>query len=1203
MSIPYQHKRSSVANRAPVAGDLSIGEVALNFADKKIFTKDASNAIITLSEPFYKYSKEFHVDPVNGVDTNDGGEFKPKKTIASALTAAGNTGCSVILHPGTYTEAVTFTNLNVDVIARVGGGGLVNCSGAWTINHASGSARFMGISFTGAINITTASGSVYIRGGLATGGVNKTGGGYVYLENVDTQGANAFSVTGAGTVSFVGGIQAGIVCNNAAAVVSVKDSSSCAVVTNTLGTVVLAESNIYSATATGNAVSASAGSITYFYNSRFVTPTGTQARVNLPTGAFYGIVNTTYDRANSVLTGTNLGTVVYSDALNIAGNVAIANVANLRVPGGSNGQFLTTNGNSTLSWATVDVANANVAHANTANTANVANVAYSVDGANVFGTVASATVAFSVDGANVSGTVSSANVSVVAGTAYSVDGANVSGDVANATYANTAGVANSVALSNVSGAGNIASINLNGNASTYLSGNGSFRAINTAAISNGTSNVSIATSNGNVSVSVGGNANVANFTANGLVVGGTLQTTARVFPESLELANVANLVILGGANGQVLRTDGNGNISWANGGSGNGTAIANGNSNVSIATANGNVTVSVGGSANIASFTANGLVVGGTLQTTARVYPESLEIANVANLVVLGGNSGQYLRTDGNGVVTWANDSVYYTSVSVTPRIALITGNIYDATGFGGVTSIDQIAADPDSAILPASGTLKYNLLTATGTKTVTVRYLRNGNTISQSIFTLGGQTFSYTTGISAILIYGNDDHDNIIMDADGAGVISRTNTSTLSNSNWDKFRGTTEERTNSSIDSVLAYPAAGYVGAAAAVAFISFPGTQSSIWVSKAAATYKINTFATQNLTTAESTAFGTGNSQNSLFVVSDGINQFLVGQYNSTVGRIFTANLVTGVLTSVPVTFTTAPTINNATTTEEDMFGSTLFTVDGAISFYDTTNFIYGGTTGFKSDLAPTSTAARSVTQASTQAATQTGQDVFGSIDRDGSVWFADWGHDNNGMFATGYDDQALGVRKTNITRVTDVVTSATPIKVSVPGIPEWINAGTIGSVGLSAVTTAPTLATTTVENRVSYRQLGNKEWEVIVTYEHTNSTGAANGNGDYLFTLPAALSFNTTLPFQKLYTNNNLTNSSALIPKTIPGGSTMLTDDTTYTVGWAGGIIPYSSTQYRILAPSSGSAVRCWGSDWFQPATANTIRLQCRFTFQST
>jgi hypothetical protein len=67
-----------------------------------------------------------------------------------------------------------------------------------------------------------------------------------------------------------------------------------------------------------------------------------------------------------------------------------------------------------------------------------------------------------VVGANVTGEVT------FAATANAVAGANVSGEVGFAA------VANSVAIANVSGAGNIATVNLDGNTANYLDGTGSW---------------------------------------------------------------------------------------------------------------------------------------------------------------------------------------------------------------------------------------------------------------------------------------------------------------------------------------------------------------------------------------------------------------------------------------------------------------------------------------------------------------------------------------------------------------------------------------------------------------------------------------------------------------------------------------------------------------------------------------------------------
>jgi hypothetical protein len=48
MSNTIQIKRSSTAASVPTAGQLAVGELAVNLADRKLFTKNASNAVVEL---------------------------------------------------------------------------------------------------------------------------------------------------------------------------------------------------------------------------------------------------------------------------------------------------------------------------------------------------------------------------------------------------------------------------------------------------------------------------------------------------------------------------------------------------------------------------------------------------------------------------------------------------------------------------------------------------------------------------------------------------------------------------------------------------------------------------------------------------------------------------------------------------------------------------------------------------------------------------------------------------------------------------------------------------------------------------------------------------------------------------------------------------------------------------------------------------
>lgn len=78
-----------------------------------------------------------------------------------------------------------------------------------------------------------------------------------------------------------------------------------------------------------------------------------------------------------------------------------------------------------------------------------------------------------------------------------------------------------------------------------------------SSISNGTSNVSIATSGGNVTISTAGNANIMTVTGTGANIAGTLSVSG-----TTNLGNVGNVTITGGTNGYLLSTNGSGGLSW-----------------------------------------------------------------------------------------------------------------------------------------------------------------------------------------------------------------------------------------------------------------------------------------------------------------------------------------------------------------------------------------------------------------------------------------------------------------------------------------------------------------------------------------------------------------------------------------------------------------------------------------------------------------
>jgi hypothetical protein len=122
----------------------------------------------------------------------------------------------------------------------------------------------------------------------------------------------------------------------------------------------------------------------------------------------------------------------------------------------------------------------------------------------------------------------------------------------------------------------------------------------------------------------------------------------------------------------------------------------------------------------------------------------------------------------------------------------------------------------------------------------------------------------------------------------------------------------------------------------------------------------------------------------------------------------------------------------------------------------------------------------------------------------------------------------------------------------------------------------------------------------------YTATGGVGASSGSGDYLFTLPAGLQFDTTLPFQTAYTGNVNTsadfNQIACVLESSSSGYELGGVPGQTTSGYVGGVAPYSATQYRVCLASS-FGVRFIGSGWVQAASPVSIQWEWQFTFQST
>ena len=106
-------KKSSVVNRVPTAEDLAYGELAINYADGKLYYKNTSNAVASFGDSTntsQTIASDIEVDNVlyvakNGSDANNGKSLaKPFLTIKAALAVA-TAKTTVFVKSGDYTEA------------------------------------------------------------------------------------------------------------------------------------------------------------------------------------------------------------------------------------------------------------------------------------------------------------------------------------------------------------------------------------------------------------------------------------------------------------------------------------------------------------------------------------------------------------------------------------------------------------------------------------------------------------------------------------------------------------------------------------------------------------------------------------------------------------------------------------------------------------------------------------------------------------------------------------------------------------------------------------------------------------------------------------------------------------------------------------------------------------------------------------------
>lgn len=258
-----------------------------------------------------------YVSAVNGNDSNDGYcEQSAKLTLASACSVAGNSGRSVAIFAGTYSETSTITQQNITITSvNYEKGGICNFSGTITINSV-GSVRILGLAFNNLI--ISGSGVTTLQGCKINGTLTKSGSGYVEISDCDLQGASGtatVSITGAGQFAVMNSTKMGLLTvNNAGALVSCVGCSTSSPITLTSGYLALSTMPIF-AISFGHAITATGGAI-IISDCSCLNPDLTLATISFNSSVLYSFRNFIYNVGSSTNTGVRNSTILYSDALN-----------------------------------------------------------------------------------------------------------------------------------------------------------------------------------------------------------------------------------------------------------------------------------------------------------------------------------------------------------------------------------------------------------------------------------------------------------------------------------------------------------------------------------------------------------------------------------------------------------------------------------------------------------------------------------------------------------------------------------------------------------------------------------------------------------------------------------------------------------------------------------------------------------------------
>ena len=340
-------------------------------------------------------------------------------------------------------------------------------------------------------------------------------------------------------------------------------------------------------------------------------------------------------------------------------NLNLGNISNVKIGGGVNGYVLQTDGTGNLTWTaqTGGSGNGVPGGANTEIQFNDAG-SFGGDAGFTYNKTTNTLYVENISAGNSSDdTITTYGNLNVLGNISAVENITANGNITadyfigNGSYITglTLDVANYVAQpnqANITSVGTLTSLSLSGNltSTANIAISGDYSGGNLSLSSN------ITASNGAFRnlVTIGSNLTINNSAV--LRVAGNLNSAGS---PNISLGTLSNIHITGGSGGQVITTDGTGNLYWGTGGGGgNGTP---GGNNQSVQFNSGG---DFGGDNTFIYDTGSGLLTVPKIKSNSTANFQgatNVNLGNVANLHISGGLNGYVLTTDGSGNLSWAS--------------------------------------------------------------------------------------------------------------------------------------------------------------------------------------------------------------------------------------------------------------------------------------------------------------------------------------------------------------------------------------------------------------------------------------------------------------------------------------------------------------------------------------------------------------------